>query len=140
MKTWSEGRPTMSLQRYPVRATVVVSDIAAVEDFYEGSVGLAPTDRGHEFVRMYSCGDGTFLQVYASPDHAGKATGTVATFMVDDIEAAVAELAARGVQMEQYEAPVHTDPRGIHDAGYVKVAWFRDPEGNTFGLEEAVGT
>jgi predicted enzyme related to lactoylglutathione lyase len=128
----------MTRQRFPVRASVVVSDIAVAADFYEGRIGLRPDAIVNEHVRMYACGDGTLLQVYASPDHAAKATGTVATWTVDDIEAAVGELERRGVRMVRYGAPIDTDAHGINDAGYVKVAWFCDPEGNTYGLEEVV--
>jgi hypothetical protein len=29
-----------------------------------------------------------------------------------------------------------TSEKGIHDSGYGKVAWFKDPDGNTFALEQ----
>jgi hypothetical protein len=32
--------------------------------------------------------------------------------------------------------PVRTDEKGIHDSAYGKVAWFKDPDGNTFALEQ----
>jgi catechol 2,3-dioxygenase-like lactoylglutathione lyase family enzyme len=74
--------------------------------------------------------------VYAAPQHAGTATGTVARFDVEDIGRAVDELTAAGVRFERYAEPVRTDERGIHDSGYGKVAWFKDPDGNTFALEQ----
>jgi catechol 2,3-dioxygenase-like lactoylglutathione lyase family enzyme len=60
----------------------------------------------------------------------------VARFDVDDVGRVVDELAANGVTFEQYDEPVPTDARGIHDSGYGKVAWFKDPDGNTFALEQ----
>ena len=46
----------------------------------------------------------------------------------------VDELAAKGVPFERYDG-LTADERGIHNAGYGRVAWFRDPDGNTFALE-----
>ena len=57
---------------------------------------------------------------------------------VSDVGAVVAEFAAPGVVFERYGGPVRTDERGVHDAGYVKLAWFRDPDGNTFALQQTV--
>jgi len=71
-----------------------------------------------------------------APAHAGTATGTVARFDVEAIARAVEELSLRGVAFQRYEDPVATDDRGIHDSGYGKVAWFTDPDGNTFALEQ----
>lgn len=47
----------------------------------------------------------------------------------------VDELTAAGVALERYDE-LETDAKGIHDTGYGKVAWFRDPDGNTFALEQ----
>jgi hypothetical protein len=44
-------------------------------------------------------------------------------------------VSANGVQFERYAEPVGTDEQGVHDSGYGKVAWFKDPDGNTFALE-----
>ena len=69
----------MSLSDAVVRATVAVSDLSRAREFYEGKLGLAPLPGGPEFVSIYPCGEGSLLQVYASPDHAGRATATVAS-------------------------------------------------------------
>ena len=126
----------MSLSNYRVSAQIAVSDMAAAQPFYEGKLGLRPTGEQFDGSRTYACGEGTFLHVYAAPDRAGRATSTVARWDVDDIESVVDELAAAGVTFERYRDPVATDAKGIHDSGYGKVAWFRDPDGNTFALEQ----
>ena len=61
------------------------------------------------------------------------ATFTVLNFPVADIEAAVDELTARGVQFQHYEHPP-TDERGIMRAGGPLIAWFTDPAGNVFSV------
>ena len=69
-----------------------------------------------------------------SPEHAGKATATVATWEVPDIEATVEELASNDVVFERYDE-FEPDQRGIHSAGgQGRIAWFKDPEGNTIAV------
>jgi catechol 2,3-dioxygenase-like lactoylglutathione lyase family enzyme len=125
----------MALRDHRVSAQIAVSDMGRAVEFYEQRLGLPVTGEPHEGARTYACGDGTVLHVYASPAHAGKTPATVAQWNVGDVERAVDELGAAGVRFEQYDEP-KTDARGIHDTGYGKVAWFRDPDGNTFALEE----
>jgi catechol 2,3-dioxygenase-like lactoylglutathione lyase family enzyme len=126
----------MSLDAFRVSPQIAVSDIARAEEFYEGKLGLARVGDQHEGARTYGCGDGTRLHVYAAPAHAGKATATVARWDLDDLDRTVDELASRGVRFERYGVPVPTDAPGIHDSGYGRVAWFKDPDGNTFALEQ----
>jgi catechol 2,3-dioxygenase-like lactoylglutathione lyase family enzyme len=126
----------MGLSDNRVNPQVAVSDRAEAEAFYEGSLGLAKGEGSREASWRYPCGDGSVLYVFLAPGHAGTATGTVARFDVDDIERAVDELSAKGVRFERYEEPVRTDEKGIHDSGYGKVAWFKDPDGNTYALEQ----
>ncbi|HET6917910.1 MAG TPA: hypothetical protein VFI46_00420 [Jiangellaceae bacterium] len=47
--------------------------------------------------------------------------------------AVVDQLRSRGVTFERYDEPqLETDENGIHTHGDGKVAWFKDPDGNTF--------
>jgi len=126
----------MPLSTYRVSAQVAVADLARAVEFYEGKLGLSPGANQHEGTRTYACGGGTLLHIYESPAHAGKATATVARWDVGDLERMVDELSSRGVSFERYGEPVKTNEKGIHDSGYGKVGWFRDPDGNTFALEQ----
>jgi catechol 2,3-dioxygenase-like lactoylglutathione lyase family enzyme len=76
------------------------------------------------------------LHIYLSPEHAGKSTATLASWGVDDIERVVEELTKRGVTFEQYDEPgLKTDEKGIATfEGAAKVAYFRDPDGNTLSI------
>jgi catechol 2,3-dioxygenase-like lactoylglutathione lyase family enzyme len=126
----------MTLSGYRVSAQIAVSDMDRARKFYEGKLGLSGEQGPSTATRVYACGDGTSLHLYAAPEHAGNATATVARWDVDSLERVVDELTASGVEFERYAEPVKTDARGIHDSGYGKVAWFRDPDGNTFALEQ----
>lgn len=56
---------------------------------------------------------------------------------VADIEGAVDTLGERGVAFERYPG-MEQDDRGLWQApGGPRIAWFRDPDGNTLSLTEA---
>jgi catechol 2,3-dioxygenase-like lactoylglutathione lyase family enzyme len=127
----------MSLSGYEVRTSIAVSDIAQAAEFYEGKLGLSAAESQSDESRIYACGGDTSLHVYASPTHAGKATATLATWYVGDLEEVVDELRSRGVSFERYDDPsLGADEKGIHKLDNGRVAWFKDPDGNTFALEQ----
>jgi catechol 2,3-dioxygenase-like lactoylglutathione lyase family enzyme len=119
-----------------VDAQIAVSDMARAREFYEGVLGLPPGSGPNEWSTTYVLGAATRLHLYEAPPHAGESGGTLARFDVSDIEAVVDELTGRGVTFRQFGEPVPTDAKGIHDSGYGKVAWFDDPDGNLFALEQ----
>jgi catechol 2,3-dioxygenase-like lactoylglutathione lyase family enzyme len=128
------------LGAYKVRTSIAVSSIAHAAQFYERKLGLSAGTEQSDESRIYECGGDTGLHVYAAPDHAGRASGTVATWYVADLEAVVDELSANGVTFERYDDPVlRTDEKGIHQLDDGKVAWFADPDSNTFAIEQIAG-
>jgi catechol 2,3-dioxygenase-like lactoylglutathione lyase family enzyme len=130
----------MSLGEYKVVAGLAVSDMERAGRFYEGKLGLSPaTDHEPDDNRAYRCGEGSVIHIYLSPDHAGKSTATLAGWYVDDIERVVDELAEKGVTFEQYdEGPILTDGKGIATfEGGARVAYFKDPDGNTLSIAQA---
>jgi hypothetical protein len=52
---------------------------------------------------------------------------------VDDIDAAVDELAARGVRCERYDG-FEQDEKGVFRGGGPYIAWFKDPAGNVLSV------
>ena len=84
---------------------------------------------------LHLAGDRPTL-VYPKPDHA-PATYTILNFPVDDIEAAVDELAARGVRLRALRRdPTRTKghhARRVHEMG-PPIAWFKDPAGNILSV------
>ncbi|MBK5115379.1 MAG: VOC family protein [Thermoleophilia bacterium] len=125
----------MSVSSYRVLANVAVSDVEAARKFYEGKLGLAPVTVRGDGGTTYDCGDGTSLHIYSSPDNAGLSSATQVGWVTPEIEAAVAELVAAGVEFEQYDSgSIQTDERGIATIGDDRAAWFKDPDGNILGL------
>src|SRR5215211_1317472 len=128
----------MGLSRYRVGAGVAVSDMDRARGFYEGRLGRSVgIDSGDNV--QYRCAEGTVFHVYLSPEHAGKSTATLVGWDVDDVERVVDELASNGVTFERYnEGPIITDEKGIATfEGGAKVAYFRDPDGNTLSIAQA---
>jgi catechol 2,3-dioxygenase-like lactoylglutathione lyase family enzyme len=132
----------MGLSSYRLHASIAVTDMTRAEAFYEGKLGLSPVRTGADGSKLYASGGDESLEVYPSPDHAGRSTATLATWYVDDVEQMVDELISNGVTFEQYEGVLEsgfdygTDERGISPrAGGGKVAWFKDPDGNIFAIE-----
>jgi predicted enzyme related to lactoylglutathione lyase len=61
-------------------------------------------------------------------------TQTQMAWRVPDLEAALADLRARGVQIEEYEAPDPVTTHGIADMGHSWAAWFIDPSRNVLAV------
>jgi catechol 2,3-dioxygenase-like lactoylglutathione lyase family enzyme len=128
----------MGLSRYKVAAAIAVSNMDRARKFYEGKLGLSVgIDSGDNL--QYRCAEGSVFHVYLSPEHAGNSTATLVGWGVDVVEGVVDELSSRGVAFERYdEGPIITDEKGIATfEGGAKVAYFRDPDGNTLSIAQA---
>jgi catechol 2,3-dioxygenase-like lactoylglutathione lyase family enzyme len=128
----------MGLGRYKVAAGLAVSDMGRAREFYEGRLGLSVSIDSGDNVH-YRCAEGSVMHVYLSPEHAGNSTATLASWGVDDVESVVDELTEKGVAFERYEeGSIVTDEKGIATfEGGAKVAYFRDPDGNTLSIAQA---
>jgi predicted enzyme related to lactoylglutathione lyase len=107
-----------------------VADIAAAKAFYGDTLGINVSE-DHGLLTLHLAGDRPTL-VYPKPDHV-PASYTILNFPVDDIDAAVDELVARGVEILRYEG-MEQDDRGIMRAGGPYIAWFTDPAGNVLSV------
>ena len=116
----------------PAFSGFAVDDLDRARTFYEDTLGLRVSDAGMGGVARLQLGGGTTVLVYAKADHV-PATFTVLNFPVPDVEKAVDELAARGVEFQRYENPP-TDEKGIMRAGGPLIAWFTDPAGNVLSV------
>jgi predicted enzyme related to lactoylglutathione lyase len=120
-----------------IGANVPVSNLEGAIAFYEGKLGLRLFERGDEmrYARFAGAGE-TKLGIYESAT-AGQARHTLASFVVDDVEAAVRTLQANGVTFEEYDMPGLKTENGIATIGDARTAWLKDPDGNI--LEVAGG-
>lgn len=110
-----------------------VDDIAPAKDFYAGTLGLEVTE-ANGMLRLQLAGGGQVI-VYPKGEAHQPATFTILNFPVPDVEAAVAQLAERGIAFEHYAGtPVETDAAGIFRGGGPAIAWFKDPAGNVLSV------
>jgi catechol 2,3-dioxygenase-like lactoylglutathione lyase family enzyme len=127
----------MTLSSSPAFSGYSTNDVAAAKRFYRDVLGLATTDSMGGLGLEFSNGQRVFI--YPKPNHEA-ATFTVLNFPVDDLEAAVDDLTAKGVTFERYPGMDH-DAKGIvhspsPDQG-PDIAWFKDPAGNILSVLKA---
>jgi catechol 2,3-dioxygenase-like lactoylglutathione lyase family enzyme len=126
---------TTVLSDSPAFSGFSVDDLDRCRDFYEGVLGLATTPEAMDGIMRLHTGGGRNVLVYAKGAAHAPATYTVLNFPVPDVDAAVDELAGRGVQFLHYDSPP-TDDKGVMRAGGPLIAWFADPAGNVFSVIE----
>ena len=129
-----------SLSRGRVAARIPVRDLARAREWYARKLGLEPAEERPGGLR-YQLASGWF----ALFESAGAASGahTQMGLEVDDLDATVAELRARGVVFEEYDLPGLRTVNGIAEiagnypstgAGGERAVWFRDCDGNLIGI------
>jgi catechol 2,3-dioxygenase-like lactoylglutathione lyase family enzyme len=113
---------------------VSVKDLATAKKFYSETLGLKLASE--EMGLAFELPGGGRLFIYPKENHQ-PATYTMLNFVVDDIDAAVAELKKRGVKFAIYEG-FHQDENGIARGLAAKqgpdIAWFTDPDGNIISV------
>jgi catechol 2,3-dioxygenase-like lactoylglutathione lyase family enzyme len=126
-----------------VSTRLPAKNLERARKFYSEKLGLEPVEERPGGLR-YQCGGSSF----ALFESAGAASGTHTqmAFEVDDLEAIVAALRARGVVFQEYDLPGLTTRDGVAEiAGNYpskgvgeRGAWFRDSEGNLLSLGQPV--
>jgi catechol 2,3-dioxygenase-like lactoylglutathione lyase family enzyme len=112
-------------------AIVAVTDIARATRFYRDTLGLDIADDSMGDVVVFRTGN-TSLVVYRSEFAGTNKANAVVWGVNDEIDEIVAGLAAKGVTFEHYDGMrIEGD---IHVDGPMKMAWFKDPEGNILHL------
>ena len=122
------------LSKYDAIPTVAVKNLTAAKKFYEGTLGLKQIDAEGEEVVVYQNGNSR-LNVYRS-QYAGTNKATAVTWPVDDVEGEVRTLKSKGVTFEHYDMPELKLQGDVHvaEGADMKVAWFKDPDGNIFSI------
>jgi catechol 2,3-dioxygenase-like lactoylglutathione lyase family enzyme len=110
-----------------------VDDLREAQRFYGETLGLDVEllDEENGLLALHLAGDRDTL-AYLSPEMTPPSY-TILNFPVDDIDAAVDGLSARGVSFEHYEE-MPQDEKGVMREGGPLIAWFKDPAGNTLSV------
>ena len=120
----------MAMFRYAA-ATLPVTDVDRAKGFYEGKLGFTLEEENAGGL-LYRVAD-SYVFVYPT-QFAGTNQATAASFDVEDIAAAVAELRGKGVAFEEYDFPGLKTVDGISELEGELAAWFKDPDGNILAL------
>lgn len=110
--------------------TVAVSDLARSRTFFAEQLGLTVLEEA-PFAIRFGAGQGSQVSIRRGQPNVGQ---TVAHFEVVDLDAVMAELTSRGVTFEEYETPKTVN--FVAQIGPARGAWFKDPDGNVFGVRE----
>jgi catechol 2,3-dioxygenase-like lactoylglutathione lyase family enzyme len=131
------------LRNGQIAARIPCQDLERARRFYSEKLGLEPSEKRPGGL-LYEFENGEF----ALFESAGTAPGTFTQmgWLVDDIEATVAELRANGVEFEEVDVPGLKTVDGVAEiegqypskGTGERGAWFRDSEGNLLGIGQVV--
>ncbi len=125
------------LSEHQVFPILLSRDLDATRTFYHGVLGLDilredPNDR-----IVFRSADTRLIVTLSTI--GTKDIQTQMAWLVPDIHAALADLRARGVRIEEYTAPDPVTIDGIADMGHSWAAWFIDPSGNCLAVVQPKG-
>jgi len=122
------------LGKFNIVGFVSIVDVSRAIAFYRDTLGLRLVMEEPPFALVFDA-NGIMLRLGMAKEIA-PAHGTVLGWQVPEISEVVRNLRQAGVQFERYagmdqdELGVWTSPTGA------KVAWFKDPDGNTLSVSE----
>jgi catechol 2,3-dioxygenase-like lactoylglutathione lyase family enzyme len=122
------------LGKYNIIGFISIVDVPRAKGFYRDTLGLRMVMEEPPFALVFDA-NGIMLRLGMAKEIA-PAHGTVLGWQVPEITATVKNLAIAGVSFERYEGmdqdelSIWTSPTGA------KVAWFKDPDGNTLSISE----
>ena len=119
-----------SLSSAMIVTTVAVSDLDASGAFFRDRLGLELLEVA-PFAWRFGVDGGGQISVRRGQPNVGQ---TVGHFEVAELDAVMADLRSRGIVFEEYETPKTVN--GVAQVGPARAAWFKDLDGNVFGLRE----
>ena len=124
------------LADHPTYTILLSKDLDASRHFYHEVLGLeiVREDLGPDVEPriVFKTANGRLI---LSKSTVGTSdTQTQMAWVVPDIRAAIADLRARGVKIEEYVAPAPVTVDGVADMGYSWAAWFIDPSDNCLAV------
>jgi catechol 2,3-dioxygenase-like lactoylglutathione lyase family enzyme len=126
---------TFALSQQNIIAFVATSDPERAKIFYRDTLGLHLIQEETPYALVFDA-HGTMLRV-TTVKEVTLSPYTVLGWQVPDIMAAVKALAKSGVRFERYPG-LEQDDLAIWTVpgGAAKVAWFKDPDGNTLSVSQ----
>lgn len=125
----------MSLATINPIAFIPTNNTAAARTFYEQTLGLTFVS-SDDFALVFRVGPTqTMLRIVRTGPFTPQPF-TIFGWEVPDVYAAVAELAAKGIEFLRFPS-LQQDAHGVWTApGGAHVAWFNDPDGNALSVSD----
>jgi catechol-2,3-dioxygenase len=122
------------LGTHDAQATVPVRSLIKARPFYEHVLELEPLPGQDNGVQGYKAGNSTLL-IYESAFAGTNQATTVTWSLGPSFDETLKLLQTKGVDFEHYgDMPGVTLDGDVHVAGEMKVAWFKDPDGNIINI------
>ena len=113
-------------------ANIAVKNMDVARTFYQDTLGLKQVhSEGGELV-VFKSGNSA-INVYRS-SYAGTNKATAVTWTVPDVDGTVRALKGKGIAFEHYNMPGMKLEGDVHVGDNMRVAWFKDPDGNILNL------
>jgi catechol 2,3-dioxygenase-like lactoylglutathione lyase family enzyme len=126
------------LKDAPVDPAIPCQDLDRARAFYSEKLGLEPVSETPGGL-WYEGGEATGFLLFPS---SGRASGehTQVGFRVEDIDAEVRDLKARGLVFDEYDFPGFDKQTHVAESPAGRSAWFKDSEGNLLGLFQSASS
>jgi catechol 2,3-dioxygenase-like lactoylglutathione lyase family enzyme len=116
----------------PIDIILLAPDLKESRDFYADKLGLETLSED-EHTAVFSCGGDSRIVLSASTTGTADEQ-TQASWRVENLDAELAELRSRGVEIQEYDTPELKTEDGIVDIGFARIAWIVDPHKNALGI------
>ncbi|RZV43669.1 MAG: VOC family protein [Acidimicrobiales bacterium] len=121
--------------KFPVSVFLATSNEERCQEFYQNTLGLSLVDN-NPYAIVFEL-NGVELRISKVPSFTPH-PWTVLDWQVDKLATAMAALIDKGVEFERF-AGMHQDDDGIWTTpDGVKIAWFKDPDGNVLSVSKRV--
>ncbi len=117
---------------HPIDVVLLATDLESSKQFYAGKLGLEILNESEEAI-TYKCGGDSQLEVTKSTTGTADEQ-TQAGWRVDDLNAELAQLRSRGVEIQEYDMPGLKTVEGVVDLGFALMAWIVDPHRNALAV------
>jgi catechol 2,3-dioxygenase-like lactoylglutathione lyase family enzyme len=131
---WLDGGEIAMLGKSSIVANLASKDVDRSKAFFTDTLGLEEVGNKGDDMIFFKSGD-SVVKVYRS-DYAGTNKADALSWPVDNIDKEVEALKGKGVTFEHYNIPGLKVQGDIHVGDGIKMAWFKDPDGNILHIVE----
>lgn len=115
-----------------VHPILLAEDLDLAREFYHDRLGLEIIGESDHKIE-FRCGGSTKLAVSKSTVGTSDSQTQIG-WEVDDLQAEIDDIRARGIPIEEYDLPDLKTENGIADVGFAWMSWIIDPGKNALAI------